>query len=279
MSDEVLESYRVPGILITYGNLSGKAQRAYRDEVVAVYTQAIDARFYQFGANLGSDSKSAGLGFDSLLVGLVGAAALSSKSANEIAAVTTGVLGLRSSVDKNLFFDRTLPALISAMEAERYKVRTAIAQHIRLDTQAYPLAAALVELQVYQQAGTLLAAVSNLTSQASEAREEAKQDYEQLTAFNCSSEDDVNLAINPVGSFLRKLSAAADAEEDTGGTAELNRMRRVADAFGISGVGTMKREQLDLALDNAMIGGFCSIDEIATLKAKLRNANVNFTAN
>ena len=75
------------------------------------------------------------------------------------------------------------------------------------------------------------------------------------------------------------LSSAAEAEEDTGGTAELNRMRRVADAFGISGVGTMKREQLDLALDNAMIGGFCSIDEIATLKAKLRNANVNFTAN
>lgn len=276
MSDEALASYRVPAVLREYGRKSGRAQRAYRDEVISVYIQAIDARYYQFRGNLSSEGKSTNLGFDTLLVGLVGAAALSANDADEIAAITTGALGLRSSVDKNLYFERTLPALLAAMDAERYKVRTAIANHMAQDTAQYPLAAAFVELQEYQQAGSLHAAVAAVTGQASDAREEARRDFEKRVRFTCDSEDAVNTAIDPVSDFLRGLEARALAEKGTGRTTELNRLRLAANAMGIDGVGTMDADALVDAVFDALLGGFCKVEEIDGLKGELRKANINF---
>lgn len=276
MADEALNEYRVPAVLRAYGRKSGRAQRAYRDEVIAVYLQAIDARYYQFRGNLSSESKSTNLGFDTLLIGLVGAAALSASDADEIAAITTGALGLRSSVDKNLYFERTLPALLAAMDAERFKVRTAISNHMAEDTGQYPLAAAFVELQEYQQAGTLHAAVAAVNGQASEAREEARRDFEKRVRFTCDSEDAVNAAIDPVSDFLRDIESKALAERGTGGTTELNRLRRAANAVGIEGAGTMEADALANAIGDALLGGFCKVDEIDGLKGELRKANINF---
>lgn len=277
MSDKVLSAYQVPAVLKRYGGLSGLAQRAYRDEVISVYTQAIDARYNAFRGNLSSESKGVNLGFDSLLVGLVGAAALSANDADEIGAVTTGVLGLRGSVDKNLYFERTLPALIAAMDAERYKVRTSMVQNQAQDTMRYPLAAALVELQEYQQAGSIVAGIAAVTDQAAQSRDEAKQDYERRVRFACDSADAVNAAIDPVGTFVSDLGAAAAAEEARGGTAALNRLRLAADAFGIGAAGTMSRARLENAIDDALLGGFCTLEEIEALKQRLRAGRVGFT--
>lgn len=276
MSDEALADYRVPAILRKYGTLNGRAQRAYRDEVVAVYVQAIDARFYQFRGNLNSEGKATNLGFDSLLVGLVGAAALAPTSAADLAIISTGVLGLRSSVDRNLFFDRTLPALLAAMDAERFRIRTAMAQHMAQDTAQYPLVAALVELQEYQQAGTLNSAIAAITSDAAADREEAKDAFEKRVRFTCNSEDEVNAAVAPVRSFLRQLTITAEEDAASGHTGGINRLRAAVDAMGVSGVGTMDIPALELAIDDAMLGGFCKLDEIEGLKRELGKAPVNF---
>lgn len=276
MSDDILASYRIPGVLRAYGRLSGRAQRAYRDEVISVYLQAIDARYYQFRGNLNSEGKATSLGFDSLLTGLVSAAALSPTDASDIATVTTGVLGLRSSVDKNLYFERTLPALLSAMDAERYRIRTSLSQHMNQDTAQFPLAAAFVELQEYQQAGSLNAAIAAVTSDASEDRSEAKDAFEKRIRFACDSEDSVNAAIAPVRNFLRNQSIAAEAEAASGQTTALNRLRAGANAMGIAGAGTMGIPALEAAIDDAMLGGFCKLQEIDGLKTELRRANINF---
>ena len=278
MTEQVLAEYQVPGILTKYGKLSGRAQRAYRDEVIAVYTQAINARYDEFLGNLSAENKGTNLGFDTLLIGLVGAAALSPTDASDIAALTSGVMGLRGSVDQNLYYERTLPALIAAMDAERYRVLASIEGHKAQDTSDYPLAAALVELQEYQQAGSLIRAISSLTRTAAADADDAKQDLQRMTRFTCSSEDAVNVAVNPIGDFTSALYMEAEAEPD-GRTTSLNKLRRTADAFGISGAGTMTVPQLEDAIDNALLGGFCTIDEINALKARLRTANVGFTAN
>jgi hypothetical protein len=277
MSEQVLKEYEVPAILRKYGGLSGRAQRAYRNEVIGVYVQAIDARYDEFTANLSTENKGTNLGFDTLLIGLVGAAALSPTDAADIAAVTTGVIGLRGSIDKNLYYERTLPALVAAMDAERYRVRTSIEGHKADDTSEYPLASALVELQEYQQAGSLLRAISAVTDAAAADRRDAKQDFERLTRFSCESEDAVNVAVDPVGDFLSALYM--EAEADAASTAALNKLRLTADVFGINGAGTMNVMQLETAIDNALLGGFCTIDEVNELKTRLQGARVGFTVN
>lgn len=277
-SDQVLAGYQVPAILKKYDDLQGVERRAYRDEVIAVYSQAIDARYFQFRSNLSAENKSTNLGFDSLLLGLAGAATLSPHGADEIAAVTAGALGLRSSVDKNVYFERTLPALFASMDAERYKVRSSMAQHMAQDTRQYPLAAALVELQQYQQAGTMLTAIAAVNQNAAQAANDAKKEYDRRVKFTCDSADDVNTAIFPVGQFTSNLIVDAENEESQGRTAALDRLRQTADAMGINGAATKNRQQLTDAIDDAMLNSFCTLDEVTALKKKLRESGLGFTA-
>lgn len=276
-ADSVLASYQVPAVLEAYQGKHGRAQRLYRDEVIAAYLQAIDARYFVFRGKLGSEARTTQLGFDTVIIGLAGAATLAPKAAGDLAAVSSGVIGLRGSVDRNVYFDRTLPALLATMDAGRLKVRTRVAEGQAKSTGEYPLNVALRDLQDYERAGTLYEAIGSLTNVALESRQHAEAAYEARAKFTCDPDDTVNVAANPIGTFKRQLYAAAEGEAQarTGALTEYNKLATLASAFKINPAGKTV-EQLEAAIDDAFLGGFCSVAEIDVLKANLRTLNVGF---
>lgn len=147
------------------GNLTAKA---YRNRIIGLYMNAIDANYYAFRNRLTQDERETAIGMDMLLLGLAGAASIARTAAvDELTAGIAVVTGARATIDKNLFFDRTLPAVLSATEAERAKARRTILEKMRLDDLEYPIVAAFADLQDYQLAGTLERGVSRMTEIAS----------------------------------------------------------------------------------------------------------------
>ncbi len=143
----------------------------YRNLVIALYLEAIDARFAEFRARAGSESRASGLAFDIALLGLTGAAAVAeADEVNPLATAAAAFLGARGSFDKNLFYDRTLPAMFATMEAERARIRTDIVRAMKQDHKTYPLPLAFGDLAAYQRAGSFEFAIAKVVNRAVEAQ-------------------------------------------------------------------------------------------------------------
>lgn len=161
-----------------YRGLTDESARfAYRNDFLRSYQSAIEANYGAFTDQLNSGDRGSALGLDLLVMGLTGATALvGASSVNELATITAIASGARSTVDKRLFFDRTLPAIIASMDAERATIQADIARKRILPTQQYSLDDAIDDLNRLQQAGRLDRALSRMTrvADADRVRQEAR---------------------------------------------------------------------------------------------------------
>ena len=162
---------------------SGLTRRGYREYVVSAYLAAIDSKYKVFVDQLNSSDRGSALGFDLLQLGLGGATILAgSKSIDELATISTVAAGARASVDKRLFFDRTLPALIASMDAERTTIKADIARKRALPGTTYSLDEARDDLSRLVEAGRLDRAMLRITNLARADQVAAQDRLDQITA-------------------------------------------------------------------------------------------------
>lgn len=165
---------------------AGLSQRAYRDAVVYGRLHAINIRYDEFERTLTGTSNKLNLGADLAVLALNGFGATiggaTAKAA--LAAASAGVLGAKSAVDTDLFYQRTLPALLTQMRASRLAALYSVKLGLTQPEDRYPLDQALVDLQAYYIAGTLPSAITQVTAQASAAFERAGQDLVLLRDAN-----------------------------------------------------------------------------------------------
>ena len=158
-----------------YATLSSDRKRTYRDEVLFTYLAAIDAKYRNFVIGLTSQNKS-GNALASLF-GLYTSALASVSSgywATGFAASSTFFQGAQGAMNKELFYEQTLPAMINLMEAERTRVRTDILRKLATDRVAenaitYTLAEALMDAGRYEDAASVEKAVAILAQQAAQS--------------------------------------------------------------------------------------------------------------
>lgn len=161
-----------------YAETDATAQRAYRDKVVGAYLAAADLRYLEFRRNLSRESKGANLALNLAVLGLTGGASLASeRTANALSAGAASLVGARASFSKELWFDKTLPALFAAMDARRTEVRGQILTRMQSSPQAYSLAEAFADIARYQEAATLDAAIQSVTADANARAVEADARY------------------------------------------------------------------------------------------------------
>jgi hypothetical protein len=164
-----LDKYFAPDILDQYNEEKPEAEkRAFRDEVVNGQIRAIDIHFNNFVQGVSQESVQTNLGTDVLLLGLNGAAAVASASTAKtvLASIATGVTGTKTAIDKNVFFEKTMPALVAQMEADRKMVLVNIRTGLTLSTDKYPLFQALVDLDDYYIVGTIPGSIAGITKTA-----------------------------------------------------------------------------------------------------------------
>ena len=83
-------------------------------------------------------------------------------------------LPCKLAIDKNFFFEKTVPVLITTMNAQRKVALAPLALGMTSDTEVYPLAQALSDLDSYYLAGTFIGALQAIQAEAGAKDKEAE---------------------------------------------------------------------------------------------------------
>lgn len=153
-------------------------RRRIRNDLINGRIALIDIHFNEFLQGLHEEDVGLNVATDAITIGLGTAGALVAGGAGQVLSGTSAaVIGGKQSVDKNAFFDQTMPALMAKMIAQRKSVLVGIRNGLLNSTDAqYPLAQGLADLEEYYHAGTIPAAITGVVQSAgAEAAEADKQ--------------------------------------------------------------------------------------------------------
>jgi len=160
----------------------GMSPQQWRNAVVLVRMGAADARYHEFRMNLSREVRGANFGIESTILGLSGLGTVSGEStANALAAVVAALTGARAALNREVYFERTLPALIAGMEVSRLEVATRILVGLGKSENDYPLEVALLDALAYERAASLDQAIQIVTAEATREAAEARQIYTSVS--------------------------------------------------------------------------------------------------
>ncbi|KAB2660153.1 MAG: hypothetical protein DVB31_14595 [Verrucomicrobia bacterium] len=167
-------------------------KKAYRQEVVMGRIRAVDLQFVKFERQLNVERNTTQIGGDLAVLGLSGAGATAGGAATKaiLSAISGGVTGAKLSIDKTLFYEKTMPVLLHEMQASRNTVLGEIRKGLLGELDAYPFLQALNDVDRYYEAGTVPGAMISIDSQAGQKNEEAKKALKQIVEINYSVNQD-----------------------------------------------------------------------------------------
>ncbi|MGB5484312.1 hypothetical protein [Parasphingorhabdus sp.] len=255
-------------------------KQEFRNRVIDHYMGLIDKQYDKYSSRLFSEGIELALGFDAAIIGLSSTAALFEEVADDLATVIAGFAGIQSSINKNLYFDRTLPALIVTMDAERANVETELLRQKGSPVTEYTIEAAIRDLRRYQQAGTLMRAITNVTETASEEKAIAERNAKlaRLAVFGCTPDAELiragdnvrGFVVDQMGILSEETFTTAQKQKAASGIVvvaiELN--RKLEDQLDIS------KEAVELGADVADVlrgtqGIYCDVSELNALQQRL----------
>jgi hypothetical protein len=145
--------------------VSGGVPVSVRNRFIETRLAVIDAQYLAFKQGLYREGVSSNLAVDVATLGLslAGTLAPAASTKGILAAISGGLIGTRAAAEKNLYFEKTMPALLAQMEALRKTVRVEILKRMQLSVEAYPLSQAEYDLQEYYTAGTIPGAIVGIT--------------------------------------------------------------------------------------------------------------------
>lgn len=259
-------TYRFDNVVATIAPLDLPARTVYRNRVAAAYMMAIDARYFEFRRGLSRNVKGGNVGFDLALLALTGGAAVWESAAADLAAAATGVAGARGTLNRELYFERALPALVSLMEAQRLQIRTSILRGLRQDESQYTVEELFADLARYEGSASIDAAIQRASEIAGQQAAEARLDFSRTIEL-CEAPDDVARARFD---YVRELSTAAMSQTAT--VAARERFARAAVVAGAAGAqasdaADVREQQLQTIADYVL--GICSAEGLDRFKAQV----------
>jgi len=155
----------------------GLTRKDYRDMIVALYLSAADARYEQFRLALSREAKGTTFGGNLAVLIMNGAAVISGDEARRALAASSAVVaGGQAAVTKDLFVEKTLPAVLASMDANRSTARAGIITKLRLGAGQYSLPEAIADVRGLEGQARFDEAVQTLTTTATaNAAEKKKQ--------------------------------------------------------------------------------------------------------
>ena len=231
--------------------------------VVTVYLNAMDSQYSEFRAALSSEGRQAALGLDLAVIGFTGWASVAKDTmAKKLSAAAAAFAGARGVVDKTLYFDKSLPALLSAMDAQRLRTKTQILLNLRKSGNDYPLPTAFADLMNYEIIATLDSAVEEITKQASVNKSAAQAEYDTVIKA-CTAEADAVPLAGRVSRYVRGLAKAPVSAENE------MKLRLVATGMGLPPTGTA--DELRSAITQDLGSGRCKASELETVIANIQS--------
>ena len=101
-----------------------------------------------------------------------------------LGAISAGTTASKLSIDKNFYYEKTVPVLITAMNAERKKALIPILIGRNKSLKNYSFEKALSDLHIYYQAGTFIGALQAIQKDSGAKEDKAEKDIVAVLAFS-----------------------------------------------------------------------------------------------
>lgn len=139
-----------------------------------------------------------------------------------LGAFSGGLTGAKASIDKNFFEQKTAQVLVSQMNAQRKSALVPILAGINGDVVQYPLAMAIVDLQAYYEAGTLLGALQGIQAEAGTRDAAASKQIDQFRTSSFAVDASSQKINNWIWPGLKSFDSAGNALDASGKTIASN---------------------------------------------------------
>lgn len=260
-SKSVVSRYDYDLVLTAMSKMDDVERKAYRNRVLTAWLMALDSRYFDFRRDLSRNYKLGNIGFDFLLLGLTGAASVWGKAADDLASVATVTAGAKATVNRELYFEKTLPALISLMEAQRLQVRSEIIRGMSMGESVYTMEEGFADITRYQSAASIDGAIQLAAEIAAGEAQKARYDFTK--AVDLCEADDVIAAARK--NLMIKLAKDRDKDEDG-----RKQFAKAAVAAGLGDAAASKDEK-EVERQTQAIGdflrGICSEESLDQFKA------------
>jgi hypothetical protein len=154
-----------------------------RDVVISARLVMINLEYLKWLLTVTADKQFLDTAADVLVLSLDLAATITGGKTGKtiLSAVSAGVTGSKTSIDKHYYYEKTIPALIAAMNAQRKVVLERILIGMKGDLEDYSFEQALSDVYEYYQAGTFMGAVMAIQSDSGAKEKKADEKILMLT--------------------------------------------------------------------------------------------------
>lgn len=230
-TDDIVTSINlVPADL---AELQSAADEKNRNQLQNKAVAVIDLQFHQFARGLANDRADMAAGAAGTTLGATTAGAFveSVKAKTNYALFAAAAIGAVGIVDKNYYYEKTVPALVAAMGAARASVLVRIRNGQSESIANYPGVAALADLEDYFSAGTVLAAIAEITARAESDKQAS---LAEVRSIDVPTDDEI--------ARRKRLSKAIFAIDDKA----LPKAKTSLAALGLAEQKTVKETRLEL---------------------------------
>lgn len=181
LKDQMRENYATQEVFSTYNGKKGEEKEAYRREVVVAWLSIVDAEYNSYELDLSKARRGTNAVSDVTVLGLSTAATISGgeQAKTVLAGMAALITGARAVVDKELFYDQSLPVLMSRMRILREQKKLEILANVegpnQLPVETYTLMHAWQDVLDYEQMGTLTTTIMNIAEETEKIRVANKQ--------------------------------------------------------------------------------------------------------
>ncbi len=187
--------------------------RQQRNDLTDALLVIADRRYFAFERAFSNESRGGTFLASFASIGLTTAGALSGENAAQtLATLDTALKGSTQAFSKDFLFDQTVPALQNQMEASRAKIEEVIQTRKEAPVERWSTCNAVKDVMAYEQAGTLIGAIADITAAASEEKREAEKDLEETKEAIIAACDVINPETAVLNLRFRELVGTADGE-------------------------------------------------------------------
>jgi len=198
-----LKDYFLKDEVVKYNKqTTDEGRRRIRNEIINGRLAAIDIQFSLFQKNLHEEGLTLNVVSDALVLGLGAAGALASGGTSQILSATSAaVTGLHGSINKNAFYEQTMPALFAQMIAQRKKALVKIRTGLASSSSDYPLQQGFVDLEDYQYAGSIPGSLATIVEDAGVTSAKATESLDRVLRFQMDKgAQNIEEFLGPIGS-------------------------------------------------------------------------------
>jgi len=177
--------FEKPDLITKYYALTNapeEIKRAERNKLINGRLTLINLNYNQFIARFSVTRESLDFGAEVTELGLnLASTAVGGEETKTIlGAISAGITGSKLAIDKNFFFEKTVPVLITSMNAQRKEALAPILTGMKKSTDDYPLTQALSDIDAYYFAGTFIGALQAMQADAGAKDKQAQAKIDSI---------------------------------------------------------------------------------------------------